>query len=81
MTEDLEFLDLKNIGASVAPELFVAELQKVLENIADINTNPKEKRVIVLKFEFTPSVDRDDALIVVTGSSKLAPYLSQSANV
>lgn len=66
-------LSLLNIDGGSVPEVFDAELQKVLANIADPNTNPKAKRQIVLKV----TVAADDGLeqlgYVVECQSKLAP--------
>ena len=45
--EDFRKVSLTNLGNGAAVELFDHELQKVLANIDDPNTDPKEKRKII----------------------------------
>jgi hypothetical protein len=71
---DYKLAQLENINSGVANELFQAELEKVLENIADPNTPPEAKRKITIDFEITPNEQRSNAEMVVTSSSKLAKY-------
>lgn len=65
-------LSLETVGGGVAHELFERELKNVLENIDDINTLPKDKRVINLQITFQPTEQRDAGMISVICSSKLA---------
>ena len=46
---------LATIGNGAALDLFEHEFQRVIANIADINTNPKQKRKINLEVEITPA--------------------------
>ena len=64
---------LDNIADGIATELFKHELQKVADNIADVNTGATQKRKITLTFEFTPSENRDEAKVVVASKATLAP--------
>lgn len=52
------------------------EVEKIIENILDPNTDLKKKRTLQLKVEFSPSQERDRVDIDVTAQSKLQPYNS-----
>lgn len=67
-----EKVTLANLAQGAAVERFDAELQRVLENIADINTKCKQKRKIVLEVEILPSNDRSVGAVAIKCSSKLA---------
>lgn len=49
------------------------ELQKILDNINDINTDPKRKRTMTIKVELTPSADRKKITMATKVISKLEP--------
>jgi hypothetical protein len=66
-------LSLVNIGGGVAEELFTEELQKVLDNIVDPNTEEKSIREIMIKFKFKPNGTRSHVDIFVSSVSKLGP--------
>jgi hypothetical protein len=66
-------LNLLNIDNGSVPEVFDAELRKVLDNINDPNCNPKAKREITLKLTLLPGEDREDMSYIVACTSKLAP--------
>jgi hypothetical protein len=67
-------IDLTTIGHGAAVELFDAELKKVLDNIADFNTDPETVREITLKVTFEPTEDRRAAAVSVQVKSKLAGH-------
>jgi hypothetical protein len=69
--QKLETLDLGNICGGSLPELFERELQAVIANIADPNTDPKKKRSISVEFSFTPFKDRTGAQVELRVVSKL----------
>ena len=80
MKEEINPLTLDNIGEGVAGELFQRELEKVLDNILDINTDPKKTRSITLKITIKPNEDRNLGNIFIDASSTLASnngYASQ----
>ena len=54
-----EFFTLTEIGRGAAVERFDLELQKVLDNIQDPNTDPKKARSVFLKFTITPYPNTD----------------------
>lgn len=72
---------LSTIKSGALEEIFQDELEKVIENIKDVNTNAKTKRTIDIKLTFVPSVDREDVQTVFQVKSKLAPFEAQEAHV
>ena len=49
------------------------EVGKIVDNIVDVNTEPKKKRQLVLTVDFTPSADRTVVVVSATAKSKLQP--------
>ena len=73
----MKVAELDTIADGVAHELFAHELAKVAANIVDQNTSALAKRVITMKFTFSPDDMRDEAKVTVDVYSKLAstkPY-------
>lgn len=69
-----QMTSLDRIGDGAALQLFELELQRVLKNLMDVNTDPKVKRSITLKFNFTTNDARNHAQVeIVAGAPKLAP--------
>lgn len=69
----LPTLTLASICGGAAEELFEYELNKVLSNIADVNTDAEKKRSISLTFTFTPFENREGAQVSFTVTSKECP--------
>lgn len=69
-----DYLTLDNLGAGAAKELFQHELEKVLENILDPNTDAKCKRTVVLTVTIVPGDNRDECATLIEATSKLAPF-------
>ena len=67
-----ETVTLANLGGGAALELFNAELEKVLENITDPNTDPKAVRSITLKVTIKPDETRDLGDVGIQATSNLA---------
>lgn len=65
-------VSLETIGGKAAGELFDAELNRVLQNIADPNTDSKSKRVITLTFTFKPGKERNTAKVETKCRATLA---------
>lgn len=63
-------LDLMDGGVK---ELADLNLQRVLENMRDVNTDPKKARSITVKFTFAGNEERDSVALRVQVESKLAP--------
>lgn len=70
--EEFSKVSLSTLGKGAAVELFERELQNVLANIDDPNTDYKEKREIVLKVTIVPSEARDFGTTSIKCTSKLA---------
>lgn len=75
MTEQKRpIVTISNIAGGAVPELFEHELQRVLENIADPNTDANATREINLKFRFKPLAGkREVGAITILSGSKLGP--------
>lgn len=65
---------LDDLMGGAVTERFNLELQKVLDNIFDENTDPKAKRTISLTFTLVPAESRDMMAWSAQITSKLAPY-------
>lgn len=74
-------LNIGNIAGGAAPELFNHEIERMLKNVGDVNTDPEAKRSITMKFDFAPSPDRKSAVVKLTVSSKLAGVNSVAGSV
>lgn len=68
----MQNVTLENIGGGALAELFAVELAKVLDNIADPNTDERSKRSISLTVTFVPNEKRDVADVSIACASKLA---------
>lgn len=73
-----QVLTLDNIKGGAVSELFSAELSRVLENIDDINTDPKQKRTITLTVSLEPDSNRENVEIKAKCVSKLAGLMTVS---
>lgn len=70
-----EQVSLDTLGFGAAAEMFQAELEKLVFNIADPNTKPELKRNITLKLVVKPTKDRSMCAVEIHCDSKLAPVL------
>lgn len=64
-------LNIGNICEGALPELFDTEIRKVLENIADVNTEADAIRGVTITLRFKPAPDRRSAVVVAQATSKL----------
>lgn len=69
-TVETSLLDLIDGGVK---ELADLNLRRVLENIRDVNTDPKKARTINIKFTFAPNEERDSVSTKVQVDCKLVP--------
>ena len=81
MTEQLFNFDLSKIADGGAQEKFTAELEKVADNILDLNTEAKTKRKVNLELTFIPNDKRDAVSVEVNIKSKLAPQVGVSTTM
>jgi hypothetical protein len=67
-------INLVTLAGGAAVERFDRELSRVLNNIADVNTDAEQVREITLKIKFKPTAEREHGLIAVRvgAESKLA---------
>lgn len=65
--------NLNEFAEGAALERFNREMQRVLENIADPNTDPTKKRTLTLTFTLSADDARDIVTTDVTAKSKLVP--------
>ena len=72
---------LEAICEGAVPELFDQELQKVLRNIADVNTEATKARRITLTVILVPDEDRTVGKVYVEAASKLIPPKRHAATV
>lgn len=77
-TEQCSLLDMMNGGIK---ELADRDLQRVLENLKDVNTDPKKARSISVKFTLTSDDNRDCVKVRVQVESKLAPVKAQETTL
>ena len=69
-------LTLGNLCGGAVAEVFERELNEVLENILDPNTDPQLKRVITMEVRLKPYEDRTGADIEFSCRSRIAPVTS-----
>ncbi|KAB1344888.1 replication terminator protein, partial [Bacillus thuringiensis] len=65
--------DLNTFADGALAERFHQEFERVMENMADLNTDPKKARKIVLTLSFAGDKKRDVWNCQVQATSKLAP--------
>lgn len=70
---DYRAVQLENLNSGAIIDLFKEEFQKVLDNIADDNTDPTKPREIKIQVTVKPSKDRAKADTKVRVTSSLAP--------
>ncbi|MED1539120.1 MULTISPECIES: hypothetical protein [Bacillus] len=66
-------IDLNSFADGALAERFHQEFERVMENMADLNTDPKKVRKIVLTLSFAGDNKRDVWACKVQAASKLAP--------
>jgi uncharacterized protein YuzE len=66
-------INLTEFADGAVAERVNIELQKVLENLTDPNTDPKKVRTVTVKISMKGDEKRDLANVTVTASTKLAP--------
>ncbi|WP_243459503.1 replication terminator protein [Metabacillus bambusae] len=76
-----KIIDLNSFADGAVSERFNLELQKVLENFADLNTDPKAKRQINLVVTLVGDEARDLILADVQAKTKLAPAKKLEAKI
>lgn len=67
--EQVKQLELQKLAGGALQELFDNDLQKILENIADVNTSYKAARKLTLELIFKPT-DEDREIVMVEAKTK-----------
>lgn len=49
------------------------ETAKIIDNILDVNTDPKKKRTLNISVDFIPSSERSQVVVIANAKSKLQP--------
>ncbi len=70
---DIKRIELATFASGAVEELFKNELNKVVENIADLNTSEKKARKIAIEFKFVPMESRDLIAVDISTKTTLAP--------
>jgi hypothetical protein len=70
--EKLTEVTLDSLGGGLAQEIFSREMDRVLANIDDPNTDPQQSRKITLIVTFKPEKSRTHASVLVSSKSVLA---------
>lgn len=82
MENELEHkVSLETLSEGSAVALVNRELQKIWDNIADLNTKPKAKRAVTLTLTFMPDDDRKRAQVDIDVKSTLAPDRGAGATI
>lgn len=79
--KELIRLNIHNINEGALIQLFDIELEKALNNVADLNTPATAARVITLQLVLKPSSDRVVIETEVKGDSKLAPVETHKSKI
>ncbi len=66
-------INFDDFAGGALQERLNVELQKVLTNIADPNTDPKKPRILTVKLTLTADEKRDLANVSIITESKLVP--------
>lgn len=72
MNEDTRKSILEMCGGAFQ-ELADYEMSRIIENIADVNTNPTQKRKLTITLELIPDDTRQNIVVKCDVKSKLAP--------
>jgi len=76
--KSISFKDVKN-GEAI--DYIDSQIQKIVDNINDPNTDATKKRTLVINVEFNPDATRDMVIINVDAKRKSAPDLGVKASV
>ncbi len=75
---DAQIVSLETLGGGAAVERFNYELQRVLDNIGDINTKPTAARKVQLTITIAPNEERTGAAVLIDVKSTLASIKSEA---
>jgi len=78
---DVKQLSLANIGNGAAVALFDEQLQKVLDNIKDLDTPAEAVREVAIVVKIKPNINRNMADIAYVADCKLARRSPLASNI
>ncbi len=76
-----EIINFNDFADGAVAERLNIEVQKVLQNIADPNTDPKKERKVTLVIKFKADEGRDVTAVQVAADSKLVPAKSIESKI
>lgn len=76
-----EVINFQEFAGGALAEQLNTELQKVLDNIYDPNTEPKKTRKLTLTLTFKPSENRGVSDVGIVSKSTLAPVKAVKTNI
>jgi hypothetical protein len=80
--EQVDKINIAALARGALIEQSDGEIQKILDNILDPNTDPKKKRTLTITVSFTPvGQDRELAKIDIQTKSSVVPYNAVSTNI
>lgn len=74
-------LNLHTLCGGVLPELFQREVEEVVKNIADPNTDAQKPRRLTITIDFFPNKDRKKCEMDLGVTSKLLPVVKRSGTM
>lgn len=74
-------IKLSEFAGGAVDERFNLELQEVLKNINDLNTDPTKKRKITITVTMTGNDDRDLSSVLVEAKTVLVPAMGISSTL
>lgn len=74
-------LNLARLGDGSVQEKFDYEMEQVMRNVLDPNTDAEKKRQIVLTIDIEPDEEREMLFVSVSSKSKLVPRKSASTKI
>lgn len=74
-------VNLETFAGGALAEQINTELEKVITNIYDPNTDPGKTRKLTLTINFKPSKDRNFAAVSIQTKSTLSPVIPTETNI
>lgn len=81
MAQQRQIKKLDELMDGALTERFNYEMERVLQNVFNVNTDPKRKRQIQIVIDISPNERRDAAEFKVDVKSKLAPPMAVAQTV
>ena len=79
--QEIKNVTIETMSDGAAIERMNLELERVLKNILDKNTDPTAAREVVLKIRLKPRNDRAAAEVSIQAMSKLAPIVGHNTEI